>query len=195
MSLFVQRAFLLKRFYLKAFGVCLRILHNKSLLSTSCRRLYPSLIGTRGCTRPKLRPEVAPKQGARRFCTASSTLDDISYHNIADETLDAIAELFEDLGESPSSPTDYDVQLSDGVLTVNLGAGRGIYVINKQSPNKQIWLSSPTSGPKRYDFTSGTWMYAHDGVSLHSLLSSEISGVLGHEVDFTRLTYGAADEL
>lgn len=42
----------------------------------------------------------------------SSTLDDISYHNIADETLDAIAELFEDLGESPSSPTDYDVQLS-----------------------------------------------------------------------------------
>lgn len=42
----------------------------------------------------------------------SSTLDDISYHNIANETLDAIAELFEDLGESPSSPTDYDVQLS-----------------------------------------------------------------------------------
>lgn len=46
------------------------------------------------------------------FFFNSSTLDDISYHNIADETLDAIAELFEDLGESPSSPTDYDVQLS-----------------------------------------------------------------------------------
>ena len=46
------------------------------------------------------------------FFFISSTLDDISYHNIADETLDAIAELFEDLGESPSSPTDYDVQLS-----------------------------------------------------------------------------------
>ena len=41
-----------------------------------------------------------------------STLDELSYHNIADETLDALAELFEDLGESPSSPTDYDVQLS-----------------------------------------------------------------------------------
>ena len=54
MSVFVQRAFLLKRFYLNAFGVCLRTLHNKSLLSTSCRRLYPSLIGTRGCTRPKV---------------------------------------------------------------------------------------------------------------------------------------------
>jgi len=40
------------------------------------------------------------------------TLDEVSYHNTADETLDALAELFEDLGESPSSPTDYDVQLS-----------------------------------------------------------------------------------
>jgi len=41
-----------------------------------------------------------------------STLDELSYHSIADETLDTLAELFEDLGESPSSPTDYDVQLS-----------------------------------------------------------------------------------
>ena len=41
-----------------------------------------------------------------------STLDELSYHSIVDETLDTLAELFEDLGESPSSPTDYDVQLS-----------------------------------------------------------------------------------
>lgn len=122
-----------------------------------------------------------------------STLDELSYHNIADETLDALAELFEDLGESPSSPTDYDVQLSDGVLTVNLGAGRGTYVINKQSPNKQIWLSSPTSGPKRYDLKNGSWIYTHDGACLHDLLSSEISLALGHEVDFTLLPHGGAD--
>lgn len=49
---------------------------------------------------------------ARIFLFFFSTLDELSYHNIADETLDAIAELFEDLGESPSSPTDYDVHLS-----------------------------------------------------------------------------------
>ena len=47
-----------------------------------------------------------------------STLDELSYHNIADETLDALAELFEDLGESPSSPTDYDVQLSVSLKVV-----------------------------------------------------------------------------
>ncbi|KAI4099522.1 MAG: hypothetical protein L6R37_005949 [Teloschistes peruensis] len=28
----------------------------------------------------------------------------------------------------------------------------GTYVLNKQPPNKQIWLSSPKSGPKRYDY-------------------------------------------
>ena len=33
-----------------------------------------------------------------------------------------------------------------GVLTVKVG-DHGTYVINKQTPNKQIWLSSPT----RYD--------------------------------------------
>ena len=31
----------------------------------------------------------------------------------------------------------------NGVLTINVGGELGTYVINKQSPNKQIWLSSP----------------------------------------------------
>lgn len=51
------------------------------------------------------------------------------------------------------------------------------------------------SGPKRYDFTNGTWIYTHDRVSLHSLLSAEISAALGLEVDFTALSHGgSADE-
>ncbi|KAF7284339.1 hypothetical protein GWI33_022321 [Rhynchophorus ferrugineus] len=44
-----------------------------------------------------------------------------------------------------------DVSYGAGVLTIDLGKF-GTYVINKQSPNKQIWLSSPTSGPKRLDY-------------------------------------------
>jgi frataxin len=55
-------------------------------------------------------------------------------------------------------------------------------VINKQPPNKQIWLSSPISGPKRYDFViqsegqeqkegtgSGEWVYLRDGSTLADL--------------------------
>ena len=42
------------------------------------------------------------------------------------------------------------LKLADGVLTVKLNE-HGTYVVNKQTPNKQIWLSSPVSGPYRYD--------------------------------------------
>lgn len=68
----------------------------------------------------------------------------------------------------------------------------GTYIINKQPPNKQIWLSSPQSGPKRYDWVLhgeamdqkegggvGDWIYLRDGTSLTDLLRKE----LGLEVD------------
>lgn len=34
------------------------------------------------------------------------------------------------------------VSVQQGVLTLTL-AGKGTYVLNKQAPNQQIWLSSP----------------------------------------------------
>ncbi len=37
---------------------------------------------------------------------------------------------------------DADAELSQGVLNLKLGS-IGAYVINKQAPNKQIWVSSP----------------------------------------------------
>lgn len=37
---------------------------------------------------------------------------------------------------------DADIELSQGVLTLKLGA-LGTYVINKQAPNRQLWMSSP----------------------------------------------------
>ena len=55
-------------------------------------------------------------------------------------------------------------------------------------------LYSNFSGPKRYDLKNGSWIYTHDGACLHDLLSSEISLALGHEIDFTLLPYGGADE-
>ena len=30
--------------------------------------------------------------------------------------------------------------------------GKGTWVINKQPPNRQVWLSSPISGPRRFDW-------------------------------------------
>ncbi|XP_065716717.2 tight junction protein 2 isoform X2 [Patagioenas fasciata] len=74
----------------------------------------------------------------------TSSLDETTYEKLAEETLDSLADFFEDLTDKPFTPEDYDVSLGSGVLTVKLGGDMGTYVINKQTPNRQIWLSSPT---------------------------------------------------
>lgn len=71
----------------------------------------------------------------------------------------------------------------------------GTYVINKQPPNKQIWLSSPVSGPKHYDWVilgetqnnkedtaRGEWISLRDGSSLSSLLEKEIGIDLAEKI-------------
>lgn len=70
---------------------------------------------------------------------------------------------------------------------MKLGGALGTYVINRQTPNRQLWLSSPTSGPKRYDFVDDNWIYKHDGVAMHQLLQDELSKVLTVNVDFISL--------
>jgi frataxin len=72
--------------------------------------------------------------------------------------------------------------LQQGVLTVRLG-DMGTYVINKQTPNRQIWMSSPLSGPVRYDWAPGKWVYRRDGHDLHSRLTSELKQLTGQELE------------
>ncbi|XP_030049705.1 frataxin, mitochondrial isoform X2 [Microcaecilia unicolor] len=122
-----------------------------------------------------------------------SSLDENTYERLAEETLDSLAEFFEDLADQPYMPDDYDVAFGNGVLTVKLGRELGTYVINKQTPNKQIWLSSPTSGPKRYDWTGSNWVYSHDGVSLHGLLEKELSAALKNTLNLSSLMYSGQE--
>ncbi|KFO56968.1 FRDA protein, partial [Locustella ochotensis] len=124
----------------------------------------------------------------------TSSLDETTYEKLAEETLDSLADFFEDLTDKPFTPEDYDVSLGSGVLTVKLGGDMGTYVINKQTPNRQIWLSSPTSGPKRYDWTGRNWVYAHDRVSLHELLSKEFSTALKTKLDLSCLIYSGKED-
>ncbi|KAK9367085.1 hypothetical protein V1509DRAFT_627582 [Lipomyces kononenkoae] len=108
--------------------------------------------------------------------------DEISlneYHALADETLENIFAHCEDLADTEPK---IDVELAQGVLTLILPLGT--YVINKQPPNKQIWLSSPISGPKRYDLIDSQWTDHRDGTTLGNLLRHEISEVLGVEATF-----------
>ncbi|KAG0210568.1 Mitochondrial chaperone Frataxin [Mortierella sp. GBA30] len=112
-----------------------------------------------------------------------SELTDDEYHTISDACMDRMVEYFEDLGDEHEIP-GYDVEFQSGVMTLKLGA-KGTYVVNKQPPNKQLWLSSPTSGPKRYDYDTKhqTWFYGRDHHSLKYLLDTEISKAIGIEID------------
>ena len=81
---------------------------------------------------------------------------------------------------APENARSYDVEYVEGVLTLRLGAGKGTYVINKQPPNQQIWLSSPLSGPKRFDYdpAEANWTSSKDQSKLLQLLSKELSQLL-----------------
>ncbi|XP_077988404.1 frataxin, mitochondrial-like [Glandiceps talaboti] len=124
----------------------------------------------------------------------NSILDEITYEKIADDTMDILSEYFESFDDLSETTDEYDVLFTSGVLTVKVGGSVGTYVINKQTPNKQIWLSSPSSGPKRYDYVNGRWIYKHDGVALHDLLTQEFSEILNQELDFTILESKQVDD-
>ncbi|KOS13929.1 mitochondrial matrix protein frataxin [Malassezia pachydermatis] len=91
--------------------------------------------------------------------------------------------------ERGGDPSDWDVEYATGVLTLRLGS-YGTYVINKQPPSRQIWLSSPSSsGPKRFDYdaTNKVWFTNKEGELhyFHELLTRELSEVLGEPVDLS----------
>lgn len=99
------------------------------------------------------------------FSLATSDLSVEKYHALSDQTMDTLLEELETLLDSLGNP-EYEVEYhvsrtlshslshilpvsnryvvwsQSGVLTLSL-SDKGTYVINKQPPNKQIWLSSP----------------------------------------------------
>ncbi|KAI0343897.1 Frataxin [Trametopsis cervina] len=105
------------------------------------------------------------------------------YHIFSDVTMETILDSLEAILDEEANP-EYEVEYNSGVLTLKLGV-HGTYVINKQPPNKQIWLSSPVSGPKRYDYDAqeDNWVYSRDKRPIGDLLNVEVSKALGREID------------
>ncbi|KAK5110230.1 hypothetical protein LTR62_006226 [Meristemomyces frigidus] len=114
---------------------------------------------------------------------APAEVEEAEYHEHADRYMNALHERAEELAEEKS---DVEVDYAAGVLSISLPPA-GTYIINKQPPNKQIWLSSPISGPKRFDWVlSGEgmhekadggvadWVSLRDGTSLTEVLRREV---------------------
>jgi len=115
--------------------------------------------------------------------------------------MEAVENLFEDEMDGDDDDEMPEVNVSSGVLTLTMGS-HGTWVINKQTPNRQIWWSSPISGPRRYEFDDevGAWVYTRyvdakaagedvneedflDSVTLGVALASEIRKLYGLTLD------------
>lgn len=162
----------------------------KCLSKPACTRqlIYPQ---TRFITKtlPTVASALRPIRSIRAYSLSTEgeaiddkidKLTDNEYAKVSNEYLENLSDLLEELNEDFEQ---VDSELSQGVLTLTLPPN-GTYVINKQPPNKQIWLSSPISGPKRYDLIGGKWVTLRDGSSLTSLLEEEISTAIGQEFKF-----------
>ncbi len=77
-----------------------------------------------------------------------------------------------------------EVDLEGGILNIELDDGR-VFIINKHSPNRQIWLSSPLSGAHHFSFDqgSGEWVSTRDSGQLLNLLEDELSSIKGGTVN------------
>ena len=115
--------------------------------------------------------------------------EEMVFHKVADEMLHNLQDAVEEWGED-NAGDDFDLSHEMGVVTISLGSGKGTYVINKQAPNRQIWVSSPVSGPLRYDYDPArkAWFYHRDGHLLHERLREELLGMFGGDLDLEGLT-------
>lgn len=141
--------------------------------------------------------------------TVPTDISTTEFHERADDYLNELVERLEEQQEkNPDIEVEYSVSHSTphcrrsmhtdmpqaGVLRVDFISKELSYVLNKQPPNKQIWLSSPISGPKRFDWVvlqegqnakegsgSGDWVYLRDGTSLTDIIRKELG--IDNEVD------------
>ncbi|EPS31778.1 hypothetical protein PDE_06736 [Penicillium oxalicum 114-2] len=145
-------------------------------------------------------PQKAPGAGFSAHVSEPSPLTPEQYYEYSEHYFNV---LLAELEKAQEEGSDIEAEYSAGVLNITVPA-IGTFVLNKQPPNKQIWLSSPISGPKRYDwilegdgmhekqdsrpFAHGQWIYLRDGSNLTELLNSELTlklprDIYGEQVD------------
>ncbi|EFR03901.1 frataxin [Nannizzia gypsea CBS 118893] len=133
-------------------------------------------------------PNPEPNYIGVKQATEPSYISEPDYRDRSEEYINALLAEIERTQEEQGS--EVEAEYSAGVLNVVV-PGIGTYVLNKQPPNKQIWLSSPISGPKRFDwvlqgdemaekegtreYVGGQWIYLRDGTNLTDILNAELN--------------------
>lgn len=185
--------------FLECFASC-EVFGWAFLMLVVVRRAWPRLVSVQSAA-PQLSAGVLRPR--RPLC--SSSIDEESYHRYAECTLEALQDVFDeraDADERLAMDVEYAVRLplprlspvwhtlsrwnvcsQDGVLNVVVG-NDGTFVLNKQAPNLQLWVSSPVSGPLRYDFcpTSHAWVGSRDRHDMLALLADDFEELTGQSL-------------
>ena len=78
----------------------------------------------------------------RQLVKRAFGINPLEFHKACDKMLEVID--IQNLITQLDTEEFDDLLYSDGVITLNVKAGE-VYVINKQTPNQQIWIVSPYS--------------------------------------------------
>ena len=122
------------------------------------------------------RPRFVLRANNSTSSAESAQFDLNKYHEASDRELEELSDKLEEALEDRFDK-GADVCLNNGVLTIVVD-DQNTFVINKQTPNRQLWLSSPISGPKRFDLIQGRWIDKGDKIELNSLIDTELSQLL-----------------
>ncbi len=100
-------------------------------------------------------------------------MEENEYHQKADPKMHELLEFCEELEEQ----YDVEAELEEGVLNLKMPDGRQ-YVINKHTPSRQIWVSSPYSGAGYFEWNGANWApkraAAAQGKDLSSFIKEEV---------------------
>jgi frataxin len=66
-----------------------------------------------------------------------------------------------------------ECEQSDGVVKIQT-EGKGIFIINRNIPRQELWLSSPFSGGAHFVFVDGQWVNTRTHEPFEPLLFSEL---------------------
>jgi len=106
-------------------------------------------------------------------------LSETTFITVVDATLGRLTGMI----EAMDSEDVLEIEQTSGMLTIELPSGRQ-FVINRQIPARQIWLSSPLSGGLRFDYDEDdkVWKLT-DGRRLDTLLKADLETLLEDEVE------------
>ena len=90
----------------------------------------------------------------------------------------SLEKIFNSIDEN-NYPFIKNIELNDNILTIDL-KGDKTYILNINKINKQLWLSSPFSGPKRFEYDKKTnqWLDINNKINLFKILNNEFNNLL-----------------